>query len=350
MRLKDDMINAICQEIQMRYDYLTMRNLKSIYFGGGTPSLLNEADLNRIFDTLSRYFTWDTSSEITLEANPDDINSKQLKLFKSMNINRLSIGIQSFYDEDLQWMYRSHNAIDAKSSIIMAQDHGFENLTIDLIYGSPTTTLTMWVSNIEQAIDLKIPHISSYCLTVEDKTALHHQVKMGKSLTPDQALATQQFDILIKLLSNQGYDHYEISNFGLPNHHAIHNTNYWKGHHYLGLGPSAHSYNGMSRSWNLAHNKKYIDILASRHLPFETEILSDADRYNEYVMTGLRTMWGITYDQIIEFGPLLSEHFIKQITGPISSSMIVQHGHQYTLSHQGKFFADRVAMDLFWVE
>lgn len=350
LRLKGDMTEAICKEIMMRKDYLTERNLSSIYFGGGTPSLLDEVDLNKILDTLSKYYIWEPSVEITLEANPDDINTEQLKLFKSLHINRLSIGVQSFFDDDLKWMNRSHSADDAKSCILLAQDHGFENLTIDLIYGSPSTSDTMWERNIQQAIDYNIPHISCYCLTVEEKTALHHKIKVGKSSAPDQLKANQQFDILIEMLSHRGYDHYEISNFGMPDHHAVHNTNYWKGQHYLGLGPSAHSYNGQSRSWNIAHNKKYIDNIAMGHLPLETEILTDADRYNEYIMTGLRTMWGITYEQIKEFGPVLADHFAKQIIVPISSRMIRQVGSQYTLTHEGKFFADRVAMDLFWVE
>jgi len=350
LKLKEEMVAAICKEIAIRRDYLVDRDLKSIYFGGGTPSLLQEEDLASIFETLAKHFNWSTSAEITLEANPDDINPEKLLIFKKMGINRLSIGVQSFFDEDLLWMNRAHQATEALKSIKMAQDAGFSNITIDLIYGSPVTKMEMWESNIQQALRLEIPHISSYCLTVEEKTALFHQVKTGKTLAPDPEKSNDQFAMLMHTLTNAGYDHYEISNFGKPGHHAVHNTNYWKGAHYLGLGPSAHSYNGTSRSWNVAHNKKYIDALGTDVLPLETETLSDATRYNEYIMTGLRTMWGVGQADIRSFGELYLNYFETMIQPEIVSGLVKTDNERYYLTREGKFFADRIAMDLFWVE
>jgi oxygen-independent coproporphyrinogen III oxidase len=349
MRLKEDMIRSICQEVSMRYDYLEVKTLNSIYFGGGTPSLLDERDLNFIFEALSKHFNWSSKAEITLEANPDDLSEEKLGIFYKSGINRLSIGVQSFFDEDLKWMNRAHNANEALSCIKLAQDFGFENLTIDLIYGSPVTTKSMWEYNINQALLLDIPHISSYCLTVEEKTALHHQVKTGKSATPDQEKANEQFLWLMDTLRSQGFDHYEISNFAKPGRYAIHNTNYWKGAHFLGLGPAAHSYDGFSRSWNIANNKKYIELLRDNILPIETEILSDDARYNEYVMTGLRTIWGVGLKEIASFGMKYQHYFIENIAKDILSGDIMAEGERYYLTQKGKFFADRIAMDLFYV-
>jgi oxygen-independent coproporphyrinogen III oxidase len=350
LKLKDEMVDAICKEIILRHEYLKDKTLQSIYFGGGTPSLLDQKDMSKIMEHLARYYHWAPDAEITLEANPDDLNKDKIQMLKNQGINRLSIGVQSFFDTDLQWMNRAHHSQEALQSIQLAQDHGIHNITIDLIYGSPTTTMLMWEENVAKALSLKIPHISSYCLTVEDKTALHHHVKTGKSPEPDPEKSNQQFAHLINTLVKAGYDHYEISNFGIPGHHAVHNTNYWKGVPYLGLGPSAHSYDGSSRSWNLAHNQKYIDLIQTGSLSLETEILSQNERYNEYIMTGLRTMWGVSAPKIREIGPEYFHYFSDLISGHIQNGMISQLGDTYTLTHEGKFYADRVAMELFWVE
>ena len=350
LRLKDDMISAICFEIEKRKDYLHDTHLQSIYFGGGTPSLLNEGDLHKIFGKLSQHFTWDQKSEITLESNPDDLDVNKLAMLQRLGINRLSIGVQSFFDEDLVWMNRAHNADEAQHCIKAAQDVGFSNITIDLIYGCPSTTNEMWEQNINCALSMQIPHISSYCLTVEEKTALHHQVKTGKISQPDAEMASEQFSTLMDRLQSAGFDHYEISNFGKPGHHAIHNTNYWKGAHYLGLGPAAHSFDGSSRSWNIANNKKYIDACQNGTEFMDSETLSDATRYNEYIMTGLRTMWGIDYGTIKEFGDKYYDYFCEMIAKAIQDDLVFQAGDNITLTQAGKFFADRIAMTLFWVE
>lgn len=350
LRLKDDMISAICFEIENRKDYLQDTHLQSIYFGGGTPSLLNEGDLHKIFGKLSQHFTWDQKSEITLESNPDDLDVNKLAMLQRLGINRLSIGVQSFFDEDLVWMNRAHNADEAQHCIKAAQDVGFSNITIDLIYGCPSTTNEMWEQNINRALSMQIPHISSYCLTVEEKTALHHQVKTGKISQPDAEMASEQFSTLMDRLQSAGFDHYEISNFGKPGHHAIHNTNYWKGAHYLGLGPAAHSFDGSSRSWNIANNKKYIDACQNGTEFMESETLSDATRYNEYIMTGLRTMWGIDLSIIQEFGKQYVVYFSDMIKDAIQGDLVRQAGDNFTLTQAGKFFADRIAMTLFWVE
>jgi oxygen-independent coproporphyrinogen III oxidase len=331
-------------------NYLKEKSLTSIYFGGGTPSLLTDDELGQIFDALHEVYTWTDQTEITLEANPDDIHLEKLMSFKKWGINRLSIGIQSFFNEDLQWMNRAHNAQEAQTCIKMAQDVGFDNITIDLIYGSPTTTFDMWQENINTALSLDIPHISSYCLTVEEGTALHHHVKKGKISSPDTDMASRQFTTLIENLTASGYEHYEISNFAKPSKYAIHNTNYWKGAPYLGIGPSAHSFDGGSRSWNIAHNQKYIQSLNEGIIPSETEVLSTATRYNEYIMTGLRTMWGVHLEEINRFGAAFGSYFLDGIQSEIQAGFVTQEGNKYTLTQVGKHFADGIASNLFWVE
>ncbi len=350
LRLKDEMIAAICMEIGMRKNYLSNSHLTSIYFGGGTPSLLNDADLELIFKTISKHFSWDEMTEITLEANPDDINPATLSTFKKWEINRLSIGVQSFFDEDLKWMNRAHNAGEAERCIKAAQDAGFANLTIDLIYGSPTTTMEMWKKNISTTLSFDIPHISSYCMTVEEKTALFHQIKTQQSIAPDPEKSANQFDMLVSNLVSHGYEHYEISNFGKPGHHAIHNTNYWRGAEYLGIGPSAHSFDSKTRSWNIPNNKKYIDgILASTPVT-EVEILSDATKYNEYIMTGLRTMWGVNTLKIQSFGPEKAAYFNKMVIKEVAGGYINKIENDFMLTALGKHFADRIAMNLFFID
>ncbi len=349
LKLKEDMVNAICREIALRSEYLKDKNLKSIYFGGGTPSLLDERDLSLIFETIDKYFIWSPDAEITLESNPDDLDFAKLMVLQRVGINRLSIGVQSFFEEDLLWMNRAHTATEALGCIKMAQDIGYHNITIDLIYGSPVTNMSIWVSNIAQALALQIPHISSYCLTVEEKTALHHQIKSGKSLAPSNEKSNEQFLYLMNTLDNQGYDHYEISNFSKPKHYAVHNTNYWNGAHYLGIGPSAHSYDGISRSWNIANNKKYINHINDAILPLEEEILTDETRYNEYIMTGLRTIWGVGLAEIEAFGTHYLDYFTKVISKEVTLGMVMAKNERYYLTQAGKFFADKIAMDLFYI-
>lgn len=344
------MVKALCREIELRADYLGDKQLKSIYFGGGTPSILEQADLEKVFNTLATHFNWDQEAEITLEANPDDLYLDKVYQLYNLGVNRLSIGVQSFFNSDLQWMNRAHNADEAVSAIRNAQDIGITNLTIDLIYGSPYTTHDMWAENIDIALKMGIQHISAYCLTVEERTALHHMIKTGKFKSLNSDHANEQFSYLVETLTGRGYEHYEISNYAKPGFRAVHNTNYWQGVKYLGVGPSAHSYDGHTRSWNVANNKKYIDALLSDNLSIETEFLTPAMRYNEYVMTGLRTIWGVDINHIKAIGKEFYNYFLDNIVSHMDDGMVIEEHQQYKLTHSGRFFADRIAMELFWVE
>ena len=346
----DRMVDAICREIELTTDFLTDKDLNSIYFGGGTPSVLTSDQLERIFIVLKQYYNWNEQCEITLEANPDDMNIDKMQSWLSLGINRLSVGIQSFDDEDLNFMNRSHNAAEAISCLQLARGVGFRQFSLDLIYGSPTTDMNKWQQNIEIALSLHPEHISAYSLTVEEKTALHHQVKTGKAQAPDDSLSSEQFAVLISRLNQEGYIHYEISNFAKEGHFAKHNSSYWKNKPYLGIGPSAHSYTCHLRRWNIANNQKYMSSIESGVIPSESEFLSIEDRYNEMVMTGLRTMWGVDIKSIRDLGPQFETHFKRVIDSGIVENMIICDEGVFTLSEQGKHFADRVAMEFFWEE
>lgn len=344
---KDLLVDAICREIKIKHDLCKQETIESIYFGGGTPSMLNNAELNRIFDALHQHFTITKDAEITLEANPDDLDKEVIHNLKNTGINRLSIGIQSFFNEDLTWMGRAHTADQAVSCIIEAQDAGYYNITIDLIYGSPTTSHSMWEENLQKTISLEIPHISSYCLTVEDRTALAHHIKTGKTQAPDTDLASDQFGMLMHVLEDSGYDHYEISNFAKKGFIAVHNTNYWKGIPYLGFGPSAHSYINEKRSWNIAHNQKYIDSIEKGVIPETFEMLTPDMKFNEYIMTGLRTKWGVKKAKVAEMGSNYSTHLIQNIQSNLKQALIIETEQDVKLTREGKYFADRIAMELF---
>ena len=275
LKYKDEVIAAILCELEMRKDYLQGAEITSIYLGGGTPSLLGQADIEQIFNQISRLFSLANPIEITLEANPDDLSPQKVKMLRTTPINRFSIGIQSFFEEDLQFMNRAHNAEEAVKCIQEVQRAGFENITIDLIYGAPTTTDQHWVQNLQIALDLRVPHISSYCLTVEEKTALAHFVATGKVSELDENQAERQFTMLVRTLESAGFDHYEISNFALPGRYAQHNTGYWMGMPYLGVGPSAHSFDGLSRQWNVANNAAYlkaVDLIKKRRIAFPSPL------------------------------------------------------------------------------
>ncbi|MFZ1706008.1 MAG: radical SAM family heme chaperone HemW [Saprospiraceae bacterium] len=349
LQQKTALIEALCLEMSLQSGFFATKNITSIYFGGGTPSILDKDDLQKLFDTLGFIFTWDKGIEITLEANPDDITEEKTKLWFSFGINRLSIGIQSFHESELAFMFRAHNRQQALKSIDIAQEHGFSNITCDLIYGVPESNLMSWEKNIDLLIDKNIPHISAYALTVEPKTVLHHNIKHKKIAPLNDQMAEEQFLFLMKKLSNAGFDHYEISNFGKPGHHAVHNTRYWLGDYYLGLGPSAHSYKDNKRLWNVANNAKYIQSIKEGVIPNETEILSQNEQYNEYVMTGLRTMWGIDEAQISNMGKSFIDYFMQNIQTYIDSGHVVKNKRIYTLSLHGKLWADSIASDLFLV-
>jgi oxygen-independent coproporphyrinogen-3 oxidase len=344
------MLAAIYTELDLQQDYLKGASLETIYFGGGTPSVLTPSDLNNLFNKISTLFKWENNAEITLEANPDDLNDDYLKALRQQTpINRLSIGIQSFSEEDLRWMNRAHNAIEARSCIEYAQDAGFDNMTVDLIYGAPTTSDAQWLKNLQTVLDYDIPHVSCYALTVEDGTALHTLVEKKKTPSVSDEHQARQFEILMDEMHRHNFLHYEISNFALPNHFARHNSNYWLGVPYLGIGPSAHSYDGVNRQWNIAHNPNYIKSLKEGRVPATLEELTASQRYNEYVMTSLRTIWGCAPAVIgSRFGKNYLIHFNQKILQFIQNETVMTDGKKYYLTDKGKLLADRITMELFY--
>ncbi|KAA5536979.1 radical SAM family heme chaperone HemW [Taibaiella lutea] len=349
LRLKNELLEALKAEIVLQKHYLDGQTIETVYFGGGTPSLLSSEEIMEIWDVIESSFPNQDLKEITLEANPDDLNKDYLKALKYTPINRLSIGIQSFHDKDLQYMNRAHNAGEAEYAVKAAQDAGLDNISIDLIYGTPTMTDKEWLQNIQTALGLNVTHISSYALTVEPKTALAHAIEKGKTKEPDNSQTAYQFEQLMQSLTTAGFEHYEISNFALPGKYAIHNTNYWKGKHYLGLGPSAHSYNNKSRQWNVANNAAYIkSILAERKIPFEIEQLSFENRFNEYVMISLRTMWGADLNYMTShFGTDVTEEFLNNCKEFIEEGKMEIKGQNVVLTPKGKLLADGIASELF---
>lgn len=349
--LKDDMLLAIKKEIRLRHNELENKTLKSLYFGGGTPSVLSVDDIQSLMDEIQKYFSFDENIEITLESNPDDLNKNFVKALSQTEINRLSIGTQSFFDEDLKLMNRAHNASEAESSIKRAQDSGLENISIDLIYGSPTSNLGIWKENLNKTIELQVPHVSSYALTVEPKTALEKWIENGKVSSPEETEQNQEFYYMTDFLKDNGFDHYEISNFGKPGFHSKHNSAYWKYEPYLGLGPSAHSYNGsIERSWNIANNPIYIKNLNQNILPKETEILSEKDRFNEMIMIGLRTTWGVDLGKINHnFSPEITDYLKNEIKNKLQSGILKIDNNFLKIPEKHWFLADGIASDLFLV-
>ena len=350
LKMKASFVDALLTEIELRKSVFDQQTINSIYFGGGTPSLLSEEDLTRIFETLFTSFRVSPLAEITLEANPDDLSPGKIKVLKNTPINRLSIGIQSFRDEDLRFMKRAHNAKEALSSIKNCKQAGFTNLTIDLIYGTPGMDSSAWLENLNIAFDLDIPHISSYALTVEPNTELHHQVLHQKVSNVDENQSAAQFELLITQMKRNGYEQYEISNFCKPGAYSKHNSSYWKKDMYLGLGPSAHSFYDNKRLWNVSNNTKYVKSLAQNLLPLQEEVLSLEDRYNEYVMTSLRTKWGCSIAEIENnFSSELAVYFRNEIELYVSTENVLVKKEVYYLSEKGKLLADKIASDLFKV-
>ena len=343
------MVRALLKEIEIQKEYLSGAPINTIYFGGGTPSLLPEKDLLRLLEAIYNNFTVNAGAEVTLEANPDDLSPEKLQVLKSAGVNRLSIGIQSFHEEDLKWMHRAHNALQAKDCILHAQDAGFENITIDLIYGGPTLTDAGWEYNVQQAIALGVPHLSCYALTVEPGTALDHFIKKKKMPAVDADKAARHFEQLLKWTGEAGYEQYEISNFALKGWHSRHNSSYWQGASYLGLGPSAHSFDTKSRQWNVANNALYIKSLEQGKLNFEKEELTPVMMLNEYLMTALRTSAGCDLQVIAaRFGNDKREKIQMEIIKYLQKGWMRQEGEQLILTPAGRLFADGIAAELFF--
>ncbi len=349
LKLKDQVIAAMMRELELRRDYLQGTPVETIYFGGGTPSLLTADEINSITELIYSLFTVNELKEFTLEANPDDLSTEYVRSLRHTQVNRFSIGTQSFRDEDLAYMHRAHNAQEADYAIKAAQDAGFTNLTIDLIYGTPGLTDAAWKDNLAKTASLGIQHFSAYALTVEEGTALQHAIARKKTAPVEPEQAAAQFEILMEQARVMGFEHYEISNFALPGHHAIHNTNYWMGVHYLGIGPSAHSFNGHSRSWNVANNARYANsILQENKLIAEEELLTKEQQLNEYIMTSLRTMWG-TDLAIVEqrFGRDYRNLLEKNSEQFQEKGRLELKENKLVLTPAGKLFADGIAGDLF---
>lgn len=347
LKKKYELIQAFVKELTLRKDEMRNQTVETIYFGGGTPSLLTNDELQLLIDAVYKYYNVAANPEITLEANPDDLTIQRINELANSPINRLSIGIQSFFDEDLKLMNRAHNANEAKLCLEEATKC-FENITIDLIYGIPGLTNKRWIENIETALAFKIPHISTYSLTVEPKTALESFIKKGTINDVDEDVTQEQFHRLIEKLESEGYVQYELSNFGKRGFFSKHNTSYWQGKSYLGIGPSAHSFNGKQRSWNVRNNSIYIKSLSNNVLPMEVETLSTTDKYNEYVMTGLRTIWGVSLHKIEQdFDKSYKTYLLEQSQKHMNEDLLYIDDDKIGITNKGKFLSDGIASDLF---
>ena len=351
---KTALLEALNKELILRKNELKNQIIETIYFGGGTPSLLSVHEIEELLSTIYKNYNVVSKPEITLEANPDDLSEEKISALASTKINRLSIGIQSFFEDDLKFMNRAHTEQEAINCLTIAKKY-FKNITIDLIYGVPKMTNIKWRKNLQIAFDLDIPHISSYALTVEEKTALHAFIKKGKIKPLDEQLALKHFNILVEETEKNGFIQYEISNFGKPTFFSKHNTSYWLGINYIGIGPSSHSYNGLERAWNISNNATYINAITNNQLPLQLETLTGNDRFNEYIMTGLRTIWGVSFEKIEkDFGALRLELFKKNVTSFINNGLLELNYSSFscpviTTTKKGRFLVDGIASNLFLV-
>ena len=349
LKKKDELISCLIKEIEIRKDELNNSIIETIYFGGGTPSLLSTKEINLIIDAVCKNFKVIETPEITLEANPDDLSEEKIIALSKSPINRLSIGIQSFFEKDLKLMNRAHNSDESKKCLEIATQY-FNNISVDLIYGIPDCTDKEWRENIKTALSFGIPHISSYALTVEDKTPLASFIKKGIIKNVDDEKAQEQFIILIDELEKANFVHYETSNFGKELFFSKNNSAYWLGKSYLGIGPSAHSFDGKQRSWNVRNNSKYIKEIQKNDLPIERETLSKTDRYNEYVMTGLRTIWGVSLVKIKNnFGEKFVDYLESQSKKHIEQELLYIENQTLKTTLKGKFLSDGIASDLFLI-
>jgi len=347
LKKKDEMLVAIKKELLVRKNELGSELIETIYFGGGTPSLLTAKELESVFSVIYKNYKVVNNAEITLEANPDDLTEQKIMELAKLPVNRLSIGIQSFFNDDLKFMNRAHTAEESKKCLTVALQY-FDNITIDLIYGVPNMSNEKWLKNLKLAFEFGVPHISSYALTVEEKTALYNFIKKGKVLPLDENLALEHFNLLVKETEKNEFVQYEISNFGKQNYFSKHNTSYWLGEKYLGIGPSAHSFNGVERSWNVSNNAKYIKALAEDKLPNEVEKLTVNNVFNEYIMTGLRTIWGVSYQKIRkDFGEKYLQQLKKKAQPFIKRGLLELTNNTLITTKKGKFLVDGIASDLF---
>lgn len=358
LKKKDEMVLALAKEIEMRSKSIThhpspiTEPIETIYFGGGTPSILSIEDLRFLINAVYQNYKVVENPEITVEVNPDDLDNETIRQLANSPVNRLSIGIQSFFEDDLKLMNRAHNAEEAKKCLETATQY-FDNISIDLIYGVPEMSNEKWLQNIETALSLGVPHISSYALTVEPKTALHSFIQKGIIPQPDDEVAQEHFQILVDKLSENGFIHYELSNFGKENYFSKNNSSYWLGKKYIGIGPSAHSYDGKTRGWNVSNNSLYIKSIQENKLPIEIETLTKTDRYNEYIMTGLRTIWGVSLERIEqEFGKTYLDYLLNQSKKHIDEALLefVKSSEVETVlktTKKGKFLSDGISSDLF---
>ena len=349
MGKKEAMVSALCRELELRKDEFSNVVVETIYFGGGTPSVLETEEIEQLIAAVREHYDVVDNPEITLEANPDDLSEGKIIQLAESSINRLSIGIQSFFEEDLKLMNRAHNALEAEKCLQLASEY-FDNISIDLIYGMPNMTLERWKRNIDKALGFGIPHISSYALTVEPKTALAKFVENGLIIPATDEETQEHFNLLNEILISAGFDCYEISNFGKPGYYSKNNSAYWQQKKYIGIGPSAHSFDGVRRGWNINNNPKYIKSIEQDIVPMEVEVLSATDKYNEYVMTGLRTIWGVSLTRISEeFGPKFKEYALIQADKFIERHLLYIDDEILKTTKKGMFLADGIAADLFMV-
>lgn len=345
---KAELLQVLLKEIELQKTFLSNETIETIYFGGGTPSLLSGDEINLLIDKITGLHTVSSNAEITLEANPDDLTIEKLKALRQTNVSRFSIGIQSFFDDDLIWMNRVHRAAEAEIAVKRAQDIGFENITVDLIYGYPLLSTQKLKHNLDKVFELQVPHISAYSMTIEPKTALASFIKTKKQAPMNDEQSAEQFVQLMDAMLQTDFEHYEISNFALPGHYSRHNTNYWKGIKYLGIGPSAHSYNGETRQWNIANNAKYMQSISKNEIPAETEVLTETNRLNEYIMTSLRTMWGLDLARLNLISKDASDQLLKETPEFFDKDWITQKDQIIYLTQTGKLYADHIASGLFF--
>lgn len=343
---REKLIQAICLELSLRSSELTNVPIQSLYFGGGTPSLLTAEELRSIVHSVRLNYQLLERAEITFEVNPEDANIDNLKAWKEVGINRLSIGLQSFQASDLSWMNRSHSTDEGEMAVRMAQEQGFDNISIDLIYGLPDLSNEQWLHHLERALQLNVQHISAYCLTIESKTALEHFVNNGKLKRPTEDQQGEQFDLLVRTLKQAGFEQYEISNFAKDQKYARHNSSYWNFTTYVGVGPSAHSFNGNQRRWNIANNSKYYQQVGKDDDWFEKETLSPTEKWNEFFLTGLRTKWGVLKENIEDLGGMTADEH-KLLTTYVETGFIFEEEDRLLLTEKGKLQADGIASAFF---